>query len=63
MTEHELVSRTPTPATAGSLLAQLTRLGLPEGATVLVHSSLSSLGWVAGGAQAVVDARPTSPRS
>lgn len=31
-------------------------LGLPGGAVVLVHSALSSLGWVEGGAETVVDA-------
>jgi aminoglycoside 3-N-acetyltransferase len=42
--------------TAGSLAADLTALGLPPGATVLVHSSLSSLGWVCGGAPALLAA-------
>ncbi|MEA2637673.1 MAG: aminoglycoside 3-N-acetyltransferase [Chloroflexota bacterium] len=56
MSEHEVVADSPAPATADSLLGQLTKLPLPDDATVLVHSSLSHLGWVAGGAQAAVDA-------
>jgi aminoglycoside 3-N-acetyltransferase len=44
------------PATAASLAGELRTLGLPVGGVALVHSSLRSLGWVAGGAQAVVDA-------
>jgi aminoglycoside 3-N-acetyltransferase len=38
------------------LAADLRALGLPPGATVLVHSSLSRLGHVLGGADAAVDA-------
>jgi aminoglycoside 3-N-acetyltransferase len=38
------------------LVRDLHELELPAGAAVIVHSSLSSLGWVAGGAQAVVRA-------
>ncbi|MCJ7750674.1 MAG: AAC(3) family N-acetyltransferase, partial [Armatimonadetes bacterium] len=34
----------------------LSRLGLAEGDVVFFHSSLTSLGWVDGGAEAVVDA-------
>ncbi len=37
-----------------SIGLQLRRLGVQEGALVLVHSSLSNLGYVIGGAQAVV---------
>jgi aminoglycoside 3-N-acetyltransferase len=44
------------PYTAASLGADLRALGLSAGDTVLVHSSASSLGFVAGGAQAVVQA-------
>ncbi|MFT7837865.1 AAC(3) family N-acetyltransferase [Saccharothrix sp. BKS2] len=42
--------------TRDSLAAQLGEAGLRAGDTVLVHSSLSSLGWVCGGAGAVVSA-------
>ncbi len=42
--------------TTGSLVAELGALGVQAGATVLVHSSLSRLGRVDGGADAVIDA-------
>src|SRR5208282_12844 len=49
------VARTPgAPATRSSLCSDLRKLGLATGSTVLVHSSLSALGWVVGGAEAVV---------
>ena len=46
----------PTPLTRSDLAAGLAALGLKRGDVVLVHSSLSSLGQVEGGADAVVDA-------
>jgi aminoglycoside 3-N-acetyltransferase len=44
------------PRTRGSLALDLRRLGLESGDVVLVHSSLSALGCVCGGAVAVVQA-------
>jgi len=55
MREHEVVERTGNgPVTVDSLAADLTRLGVRPGMVLLVHSSLSSLGWVCGGAVAVI---------
>lgn len=59
--EQELIDRTPSPATVASMTADLAALGLVPGGVVpgevvMVHSSLAALGWVAGGAHAVVDA-------
>lgn len=44
------------PSTVASLTGDLVRLGLGDGQVTIVHSSLSALGFVAGGAQAVVEA-------
>jgi aminoglycoside 3-N-acetyltransferase len=52
----EVIAATQTPGTVASLLEDLQALGLANGDTVIVHSSLSALGWIAGGPQAVVEA-------
>jgi aminoglycoside 3-N-acetyltransferase len=44
------------PQTRTSLTRELRELGVRPGATILLHSSLSSLGWVCGGAPTVVRA-------
>jgi len=54
MSEADVVARTPSPRTRRSLAEDLVRLGVAPGDLLLLHSSLSSLGWVAGGAQAAV---------
>ncbi|WP_436910543.1 aminoglycoside N(3)-acetyltransferase [Halosimplex marinum] len=56
MGEHAAVDRVEEPVTVSTLVDDLRELGVQPGETVLVHSSLSALGWVCGDAQAVVDA-------
>lgn len=55
MSEYDAVQQTKDkPATLDSLVADLARLGVKPGMTLLVHSSLSTLGWVCGGAVTVI---------
>ncbi len=56
MTEHDIVAGTPLPRTRASLAVNLRRLGVSPRGVLLVHASLSAIGWVSGGAQAVVEA-------
>lgn len=55
MVEAELIARSDRgPVTAAMLVADLVALGVEPGMTLLLHSSLSSLGWVCGGPQTVI---------
>ncbi|HZU11915.1 MAG TPA: AAC(3) family N-acetyltransferase [Chloroflexota bacterium] len=56
MPEGDVVAQTELPHTRPGLVADLRSLGLEAGMTVLVHSSLSALGWVVGGPVTVVQA-------
>jgi len=54
VTERDVIHTTSFPATISTLSEDLRRIGVQPGMAVLVHSSLSSIGWVSGGAVAVV---------
>jgi len=56
MTELNTIQNIPTPRTRETLAADLRALGLTSDMTVLVHSSLSAIGWVSGGSVAAVQA-------
>lgn len=56
MSEADAVAASPAPLTVDTLAAELRGLGLSAGQRVLLHSALSRLGWVAGGAVAVIQA-------
>ncbi len=54
-TEVDLIQATDRPATPATLTADLLALGVSSGGVVIVHSSMSAIGWVAGGAQGIVE--------
>jgi aminoglycoside 3-N-acetyltransferase len=55
MGEAEVIARTRgSPVTQRTLVRDLKRLGVAPGMVLLVHSSLSAIGWVCGGAEAVI---------
>ncbi|MGB8454631.1 MAG: AAC(3) family N-acetyltransferase [Anaerocolumna sp.] len=56
MSEEKIILKTKTPNTIISIYQDLMNLGIHDGDILLVHSSLSSIGWVCGGAQAVITA-------
>lgn len=56
MSECKVIEKTESPATIETLQWDLRRLGVRPGMVVIVHSSLSAVGWVCGGAVAVVAA-------
>ena len=56
MSERDAVEAVAEPLTADSLSTDLRELGVERGETLLVHASMRSLGWVAGSAQAAVEA-------
>ncbi|MGZ4164172.1 MAG: aminoglycoside N(3)-acetyltransferase [Tumebacillaceae bacterium] len=56
MSELQSIESIQSPRTRDTLAQDLRALGVKPGMTLLVHSSLSSIGWVCGGPVAVVQA-------
>lgn len=56
MSESQVIKGVNSLQTVESIKKDLKNLGLKEGMTIIVHSSLSSLGWVCGGAVSVIQA-------
>jgi aminoglycoside 3-N-acetyltransferase len=60
MSEADTVAKTIEPNTIQSIIDDLRKVGIEEGDILLVHSSLSSIGWVCGGPQSVIMALLTT---
>ena len=58
--QKELIERTDAtlgvPVTYSRIVADLQKLGVRDGEVLLVHSSLSSVGWICGGAETLIRA-------
>ena len=54
MSQGKIVQKTDVPATIDSLQSDFNALGIRSGMVLLVHSSLSAMGWVCGGPVAVI---------
>ncbi len=56
MSEKLVIENTKRPNTINSLYKELIDLDIKEGDLLLVHSSLSSIGWICGGPQTLIEA-------
>lgn len=54
MSEKSIIESTDFPLTITTLAEELKRCGVDEGQTLIVHMALSKLGYIVGGAQAVI---------
>ncbi len=52
--EGKVIDQSKRPNTPQTLAADFRKLGIQEGMSLIVHSSLKSIGWVAGGPTAVI---------
>lgn len=56
MSEADLIQNTSSPHTRASLAQALRHLGVEAGMTLLAHTSLNAIGWIAGGHVALIQA-------
>ena len=56
MSEFDTVQATKSFQSVDTLKKQLHALGIKAGDSIMVHSSLKQIGWLPGGAKAVIDA-------
>ena len=56
MPEDYIIKKTAKPNTKDSLKRDLRSLGIEPGAIIMMHCSLSRLGWTIGGSVAVIQA-------
>lgn len=54
MSEKDTIKNSSGPRTISTLTEDLRNIGIKKGMTVLVHSSMSSIGWICGGAVSVI---------
>lgn len=54
MNEKRIIQLTQTPNTINSLVRDFKELGLKAGDLVIAHFSMSKIGWISGGAEAVI---------
>ena len=54
MSEKDVIEKSKRPNTIDSLKTDLKNIGIRKGMTLLVHSSMSSIGWICGGAVAFI---------
>ncbi len=56
MSEMDVINKSNKPYTKQDIIRDLKTLGVKKGDCLLVHSSLSKLGWIVGGAVTIVEA-------
>lgn len=56
MSEYDVIRETPSPITKDDLTRDLWNMGVQPGDVLLVHASLSTIGWVVGDARSVTEA-------
>lgn len=56
MSEQKTIDLSNSPRTRRTLATDMKKLGMKEGMTIIVHSSMSAMGWICGGPVAIIQA-------